>query len=100
MKGNSIDYIEIHTEDYLFVLSGNGQISSISTPILNGNLDYFNDPHYQKEKFGQLQSIDNQQIDYWLTANEADARFGKVKRIGNIDVDYWNSLNYERDKFG
>lgn len=44
--GNNIDFIEIHTDQNVFVLNGNGQISTISSPILNGNLDYFDDAHY------------------------------------------------------
>ena len=100
MKGSNIGSIEIYTEEYVFVLNENGYVGSISSKQLNGNLDYFDNESFEKEKFGKLKSFGAIKIEYWLTSNERDARYGKIKRIGTIDLDYYDSFNYEPEKFG
>ena len=100
MSGSNLTSIEIYTEEFVFVLNENGYVGSISSNQLNGTLDYFDNEHFEKEKFGKVKSFGDIKIEYWLTSNERDARYGKIKRIGTIAIDYYESFNYEQEKFG
>lgn len=98
--GSNFSTIEIYTDQYIFVLNGGGIISSIANANLNGNLDYYDNEYFEKDKYGKLKSVGDVQVEYWSISDEDDPRYGKVKSIGNIGINYWESRNYEEEKFG
>lgn len=100
MSGEHLTFIEIYTEEYIFVLNENGLIGSVSTKNLNGNLDYFDDEVFEKDKYGKLKNFGDIKIEYWQTSIESDARYGKIKRSGTVAIDYYDSYNFEPEKFG
>ncbi len=91
--------IEMHTENYIFILNKNGSGMSFIPHNFNGDIDYY-DNDFQEYNYGKYKKIGNHEVEYWNTSNVKDARFGKVKRIDNVEIDYWDSFNYDNAKFG
>ena len=92
-KSYDLKSVDVTVKNITFTIDDKGSITGFH-PVSSGNIDYYDDQYFDRDKLGKIKRIGSDKVDYWDHFDEE--KDGKVKSVGNMTIDYWDRFDKEK----